>query len=235
MAAKLEADRRVGTLGKVLSWVFGGLLLLASLALLTDGAIATSLFLAIAGLLLIAPAQDVMRDRLRVHLSIGWRIVIVLVLVLIASLSTPSHESSSSETPPHQTAQVRNASEATANVKSVPLANITYRSIRFDDLMRYSERYRDTYVSYKGEVVQVLGPADGQFELRVAITPDAFLWRDPVLVDYMGARVLEGDLVNVSGRYAGLETYDAVGGGAVTVPKIVDANVTVLVKAGDRR
>jgi hypothetical protein len=82
--------------------------------------------------------------------------------------------------------------------------------------------------------VQVSQRDDGTFVLRVDVTNKGSYWADTVWVEYVGQRVLENDLVTLTGTFEGLTTYQAVLGNDITLPKITADAVAVSVKAADR-
>lgn len=97
-------------------------------------------------------------------------------------------------------------------------------NIPYDDLFRNIEFYKSEFVRYTGEVVQVLGDA-GNWTLRVNITkkgtPSFFYWQDTVLVtSHAQDRVIEKDLIELTGQVNGATTYQAVFGQDITVPWI---------------
>jgi hypothetical protein len=243
----------------VLAWSVGVFLGLGALGGLAQGSPA-AVPIAIAALIVIPPAGAMLKKksgRDRPLARVGIVIALFLTAGLIVEITRPSSAGAAivQNTTPllgddSSASSANNTSPSLPNDSAEPQdshgpldgrqlrdENVTFRAIPFDDLMRYSDEYRGSYVTYRGEVWQVLGGDNGSgaFELRVAITTDGLAWRNAVLVDYVGHRVLQNDIVNFSGRYDGLETYDVVGGGSATAPRIVDASVSVLVKAGDQR
>lgn len=109
-----------------------------------------------------------------------------------------------------------------------------YTTIPYDDLMRNADLYTGRKVTYTGEVEQVTQRDEGTFVLRVDVTNKGYYWADTVWVEYVGQRVLENDLITLTGTFDGLTTYQAVLGNSITIPKITADAVTVSVKAGDR-
>lgn len=243
----------------VLAWSVGVFLGLGALGGLAQGSPA-AVPIAIAALIVIPPAGALLKKksgRDRPLARVGIVIVLSLAAGLIVEITRPSSASaaiaqnttpllgndsstsranSTSLSLPNDSAQPQDSHRPLASQQQASDENVTFRAIPFDDLMRYPEKFNGSFVTYRGEVWQVLGGDNGTgaFELRVAITTDGLAWYNAVLVDYVGHRVLQNDIVNFSGRYDGLETYDVVGGGSATAPRIVDANVSVLVKAGDQ-
>jgi hypothetical protein len=109
-----------------------------------------------------------------------------------------------------------------------------YRTIPYDDLMRNADLYTGSKVTYTGEIEQVTQRDDGTFVLRVDVTNKGYYWSDTIWVEYTGPRVLENDLVTLTGTFDGLTTYQAVLGNSITIPKITADAIVVTVKAADR-
>lgn len=93
----------------------------------------------------------------------------------------------------------------------------------YEDLARNPDSVKDSYVSVRGQVIQVQQDS-GDLSLRVSITEESYGWTDPVLVAYTlpaGAdNILEDDIVTVYGQSVGDYTYTSVLGASVTVPAI---------------
>jgi hypothetical protein len=109
-----------------------------------------------------------------------------------------------------------------------------YHTIPFDDLMRNADLYTGSKLTYTGEVVQVSQRDDGRFVLRVDVTNKGYYWSDTIWVEYDGPRVLENDLVTLTGTFDGLTTYRAVLGNDITIPQVTADSIVVAVKAADR-
>jgi hypothetical protein len=109
-----------------------------------------------------------------------------------------------------------------------------YRTIPYDDLMRNADLYTGSKVTYNGEVIQVTQHDDGTFMLRIDVTNKGAYWSDTIWVEYTGPRVLEKDLVTLTGTFDGLTTYRAVLGNDITIPKVTADAIVVTVKAADR-
>lgn len=101
-------------------------------------------------------------------------------------------------------------------------------TIEYDDLFRYNEEHVGKTVRYVGEVLEfkerpcLIGCKDNDYFLRIAVTEGQYgFWDDPVWVDYVGTdRFLEDDIVTLWGVVEGLESYTALLGNDVTIPKI---------------
>src|SRR5205823_4901655 len=100
---------------------------------------------------------------------------------------------------------VLNQSLQSCSRKSAPQTiGSGYRTIPYDDLMRNADLYTGSKVTYTGEIEQVSQRDDGTFVLRVDVTNKGYYWTDTVWVQYDGPRVLEKDLVTLSGTFDGL-------------------------------
>ncbi len=112
-------------------------------------------------------------------------------------------------------------------------------SIEYDDLFRNNEQHVGKVVRYTGKIVQYgelscLLCADPGHYLRVAVTPLSYgFYDDPIyVIDHSGERFLEDDIVTVWGTVDGLESYTAVLGNEVTIPRIKALSI-VLGKASN--
>ena len=81
-----ESEVKEITLGSVLGWVFGSLFLIGGLAFLFTNFLAGIVYLLIGGLLL-PPLQSLMVSKLKISISKGLRIVLIIVLLFIAGSS----------------------------------------------------------------------------------------------------------------------------------------------------
>ena len=77
---------------------------------------------------------------------------------------------------------------------------------------------------FRGEVVQVL--EDGNdVELRVSVTRKDYYWDDTIYVFYEReegeGRILEDDIIEIYGLYAGTISYESIFGATITVPAVV--------------
>lgn len=80
------------TLGLVLSWVIGSFLLLSGVGWAFSGALGAGVAFFLAGLVLLPPVHTLLRDRAGVDLSVGVRIALVVVLVIIAAKAAPTDD-----------------------------------------------------------------------------------------------------------------------------------------------
>lgn len=108
--------------------------------------------------------------------------------------------------------------------------------ISYDELMRNSNTYIGEVVYKRGEILQVSERRSDKYVLRVATQPSTYgYYEDIVWVEHEGDRLLEGDIIDVWGKSKGLETYDALLGNQVTIPKIDSIHVELVTKAGNNR
>jgi hypothetical protein len=103
--------------------------------------------------------------------------------------------------------------------------------ITYEMLARNPEKYVNSTITVKGRVVQAIDDGGASGVLRLNVTPDKNfrVFTDTVWVDFErpgpgGVRVLEGDIIEFSGEFAGLKSYQAVSGATIYIPRI---------KAGD--
>ena len=104
--------------------------------------------------------------------------------------------------------------------------------IEYDDLFRYNEEHVGKTVRYVGQILQVqerlcLSCENPSYAIRIAITEERFgLWEDVIWVEYEGTeRFLDEDIVTFSGTVEGLQTYNAVLGNVITLPKVTATEI----------
>lgn len=90
----------------------------------------------------------------------------------------------------------------------------------YKKIFRNPDDYEGKQAKFTGKVVQVQ-EASGLYVLRVATSGN---YDDVIYVIYStdsdASRILEDDKVTIYGTLAGLETYETVMGGSVTIPKV---------------
>lgn len=94
-------------------------------------------------------------------------------------------------------------------------------SIEYKDLMRYPDKYYDTYVVYTGKVLQVIEKSSNRYELRIATDSyyDNVIYAD-ITLSKMGIRILEDDIIKIYGKANGNISYTALLGNKITIPYI---------------
>lgn len=91
MAAKSESQpTKKITLGLVLSWIFGVVFALAGLGGTIEGSFGFGIPLLLAGLVLLPPVRSLIREKAHFELSTGLLITIVIILLVISIVNTPS-------------------------------------------------------------------------------------------------------------------------------------------------
>jgi hypothetical protein len=228
MAGKVAEGTKV-TAGRVFAWMFGVLFIMAGFGATITRDIAFGIPLLLAGLILLPVMRRAMRERAKVELP-SWLIAIVVCVLLVISFS---HMPRSADAPAAAVSAAPTTFRCTTGEIVNALRDCPARTISYDDLMRNSDSYAGARVKYTGEVVQVTQRDDGTFVLRVDVTNKVY-WTDTIWVEYSGPRVLENDLVTLTGTFEGLTTYQAVLGNDITIPKITADAIVVTVKAADR-
>jgi len=108
--------------------------------------------------------------------------------------------------------------------------------ISYDELMRNSDNYIGNIVYKRGEILQVNERQSNKYVLRVATQQSTYgYYEDIIWVEYKGNRLLEGDIIDIWGESEGLETYEALLGNHVTIPKMDSLHVELVTKAGNNR
>ena len=106
------------------------------------------------------------------------------------------------------------------------------KNVSYDDLFRYNENYIGKTVYYRGKIIQIILDDGNNYEFRVATKKSEYSgYSDDVLfVNCQGPRFLEGDIIDLWGQVEGLETYSAVLGHQVTIPKVTALHTELVEK-----
>lgn len=128
-------------------------------------------------------------------------------------------------------------------LSATPIPTITIDDIKnsaspisYDELMRNNDDYVGKIVYKRGEILQVSERRTDQYVLRVATKWSEYgYYEDIIWVEYKGDRLLEGDIIDVWGESKGLETYSAVLGNQITIPKMDSVHTELVTKAGNNR
>ena len=100
------------------------------------------------------------------------------------------------------------------------------QSYSYQDISRTPDNYKGLPAVFTGEVAQVLESSySSTINLRVNVTQGEYgWWDDTIYVSYTmpsgSPRILEKDIVTIYGDLDGLESYTAVLGNTVTIPRI---------------
>ena len=142
----------------------------------------------------------------------------------VTELTSPNREDSKKEsTSQHSVADIKASSVV----------------VSYDDLMRNNKAHIGKIVRFEGEIIQLTESSiftDDEFNLRVATKEGAFgsYSEDIIWVWYKGSRLLEGDVIELWAEVEGLETYLAVLGNSVTIPKLKALYIVLKKKAGEK-
>ncbi|MFT8911363.1 hypothetical protein [Leuconostoc pseudomesenteroides] len=106
--------------------------------------------------------------------------------------------------------------------------------ITFDQIARTPDDYKGKKIEFTGKVLQVMEEND-YTEIRLAVDGD---YDNVILVDIdsdimNGSRILEDDLVTVSGVSDGTTTYESTSGANITIPAMTAKIVNDQGKASD--
>jgi hypothetical protein len=120
------------------------------------------------------------------------------------------------------------------------LTKIRKNAVTYEQLGREPQNYIGTTITVKGLVVQSLDEG-ADATVRVNVTPDANFkfFKDTVYVDFHrlyppGKRILENDVVQFTGEFVGIKSYQAVSGATIQVPWIKCNSGFLLQSAADR-
>jgi hypothetical protein len=117
------------------------------------------------------------------------------------------------------------------------LIKIRKNAVTYEQLLREPQNYIGALITIKGLVVQSLDEG-ADATVRVNVTPDANFkfFRDTVYVDFhrLEKRILEGDVVQFTGEFVGIKSYEAVSRATIQVPWIKSSSALLLQSAVDR-
>jgi hypothetical protein len=105
------------------------------------------------------------------------------------------------------------------------------QSYSYEQIARNPDSYMNKYAVFEGQVVQVM-ESSGTYVLRVNVTPGEYYWEDTIYVTYVKKdstepRILEDDIITMYGILEGTETYTAVLGNTITIPKMTAEYITI--------
>lgn len=106
--------------------------------------------------------------------------------------------------------------------------------VTFDQIARTPDDYEGEKIEFTGKVLQVM-EEDDYTEIRLAVDGD---YDNVILVDVdsnimNGSRILEDDLVTVSGVSDGTTTYESTSGANITIPAMAAKIINNQGKASD--
>ncbi|WDI05025.1 hypothetical protein PUW25_26005 (plasmid) [Paenibacillus urinalis] len=118
-------------------------------------------------------------------------------------------------------AEAKAAAEAAAQAEADKKANA--QTIEYPHLSKNPDRYAGEYVTYTGEIVQIL--ESGEFtNIRLAVTQDewGYNYNDLIFIEYEGLTdFVDGDVVTVYGEIYGAYSYTSQAGWEITLPGLV--------------
>jgi len=131
-----------------------------------------------------------------------------------------SSESASSKAASESEAKESSERAASASVAHDPA---TYQTgITYDQVARTPDEYEDKKVQFTGRVLQVMEDKSGtQIRLGVDGSYDNIILVSIDKSNLNGSRILEDDLVTVSGISSNTITYESTLGGNITIPSMI--------------
>lgn len=97
--------------------------------------------------------------------------------------------------------------------------------IAYDDLFRNIESNNGKYLTFDGQILQVISDDKNQAFYLISVTNDGFFWTDNVYVvmprDYVSEKFLEDDIVTFYGVCKGTQTYESLLKQNIEVPKVL--------------
>lgn len=124
---------------------------------------------------------------------------------------------------------------ATSSSKAAEQEPNQYKTgITFDQIARTPDNYKNKKIEFTGKVLQVMEDDDNT-EIRLAVDGD---YDNVILVDVdsdimNGSRILEDDLVTISGVSDGTTTYESTSGANITIPAMTAKIINDQGKASD--
>ncbi|WP_338452531.1 hypothetical protein R4Z09_12010 [Niallia oryzisoli] len=103
----------------------------------------------------------------------------------------------------------------------------TAKTIDFPHLEKNPDRYAGEYVTYTGEIVQIL-EGNGTTNIRLSVTKESYgySYNDLVFVEYAGyTDFVEGDIVTIYGTVYGSYSYESQAGYNISLPGIIADSV----------
>lgn len=154
-----------------------------------------------------------------------WFWIVVGILGVIVLFSSIKGEDAEEGDNAEQTTQGATTEVQTSIEDYKALCNI----YTYEELARNPNSYKGKKVALKGEMIQVL-ESGRDVELRINVNGefDETVYVIYTLKDGEG-RILENDVVDIYGTFAGLLTYESVLGSEITLPRI-DARYVEIVK-----
>lgn len=99
--------------------------------------------------------------------------------------------------------------------------NDYFGGIEYDDLQRYPDLFQGSQISFSGEIKKIVKSTDTEYEMLVNYNGGTY--DKDTLVYIKGEqrikRFIEGDYINIDGRYTGVDTY-TVDSNSYTIPTI---------------
>lgn len=134
------------TFGHVISWIIGVIFILAGIALVFKNPVTGILFL-VAAFVSIPTGNTVIKNKLKISLSKGSRIFLVIVLVIIGSSMFPKSDS--------QIAGTSSINSDSNSQSKQPVPSIKVTAIQLSEDYKSNEVAADA--QYKGKLVEVSG------------------------------------------------------------------------------
>ncbi len=99
--------------------------------------------------------------------------------------------------------------------------NDYFGGIEYDDLQRYPDLFQGSQISFSGEIKKIVKSTDTEYEMLVNYNGGTY--QKDTLVYIKGEqrkkRFIEGDFINIDGRYTGIDTY-TIDSKSYTIPTI---------------
>lgn len=140
----------------------------------------------------------------------------------VSSKESSSSEKSSETKPKASSSSSSSQASSSSSENNNPDSYNT--GITYDQIARTPDQFKKQKMSFTGRVIQVT--EDGDAELRIAVDGNydnvIYVFVDKKLINK--SRILEDDLVTVSGKSKGTLSYESTGNGKITVPAM-DAKI----------
>lgn len=163
----------------------------------------------------------------------AWFIFLVLVILGCIISAFGGGDETSNTNASESSKASSNKSTSSGEQKELPTASIeeleaSVEDISYDELARNPDSHKGSLVKFTGEVIQVIEPYSWSdttvYRICVSKNEWGYDYEDVIYVEYVlpegASRILENDEVTVYGNCTGLESYESVLGGKISIPKL---------------
>ncbi|MBZ5958180.1 hypothetical protein KIJ03_02030 [Leuconostoc gelidum subsp. gasicomitatum] len=152
-----------------------------------------------------------------------------------SSADKASIDSSSSESASSSSAAAKESSEAASSEAAEKDPNSYKTDITYEQIARTPDSYEDKKIQFTGKVLQTMENDDDSVQIRLAVDGN---YDNILLVNIdksllNNSRILEDDLITVSGISKGTVSYKSTSGSRITIPSMDSKVINDQGKASD--